>query len=78
MILLSGAGTAQAQTNGVAHESGKERLLRSLTGESDAAFERLMDRCILDHGRRVCPDEDREVGTTGEADIPLARSQSAP
>ncbi len=44
--------------------------MRSLTGESDAAFERLMDHCILDHGRRICPGEDREVGTTGDADIP--------
>jgi tetratricopeptide (TPR) repeat protein len=69
-ILLSGAGSALAQTDGLARESGKERLLRSLTGESDAAFERLMDRCILDHGRRICPGEDSEAGTTGDADIP--------
>ena len=42
---------------------------RGLTGESDAAFEQLTDRCILDHGRRICPGEDRDAGTTGDADI---------
>ena len=63
LILLSGAGSVLAQ------QRGRERLLRGLTGESDAAFEQLTDRCILDHGRRICPGEDRDAGTTGDADI---------
>ena len=66
---LAFAGDCHAQTKGVAPPSESERMTRGLTGESDADFDALMDPCIVDHGRRICPgtDVDPDAAASGAA-----------
>ena len=65
---LAIAGGAYAQTKGAAPPSDAERMMRGLTGESDADFDALMDPCIVDNGRRICPGTDVDPDAAGKQD----------
>ncbi len=66
---LAFAGGAHAQTKGAASPSEAERMMRGLTGESDADFDALMDQCIVDNGRRICPGTDANPDVAGKLDL---------
>ncbi len=65
---LAFAGGGHAQTKGAASPSDAERMTRALTGESDADFDALMDPCIVDNGRRICPGTDVDPDAAGKQD----------
>jgi hypothetical protein len=65
---LAIADGAHAQTKGAAPPSEAERMMRGLTGESDADFDALMDPCIVDNGRRICPGTDVDPDAAGKLD----------
>ncbi len=75
---LAIADGAHAQTRGAAPPSEAERMMRGLTGESDADFDALMDPCIVDNGRRICPGTDVDPDAAGKQDAPsteISRSE---
>ena len=75
---LAIADGAHAQTKGAAPPSEAERMMRGLTGESDADFDALMDPCIVDNGRRICPGTDVDPDAAGKQDAPsteISRSE---
>ncbi len=65
-LAFTGAGGALAQSEAPPPQAGTERLMRGLTGENDAAFDALMDPCIVANGRRMCPGTDRDPEASEE------------
>ena len=66
--LASDCGRRHAQTKGAAPPSEAERMMRGLAGESDADFDALVDPCIVDKGRRICPGTDVDPDAAGKQD----------
>ena len=65
-LALTGTGDALAQSEAASRQGETERLMRSLTGESDTAFDALMDPCIILDGRRMCPGTDSDTEASEE------------